>query len=235
MRLLSIALLAAVIFPSSASATSVFYEFEAAVDSVSTGTPVAIGDMVFGSFSYDTDLSGCGLTGAETAIIRFCNPGHETTTPWVAGFTTGVLSVTFDSRVLEGGPLAEPGFVEHHFETQIQFGRFGGEENGTGVDEFSYWANIDSVTDDGRFQETIRFSLLADNDDVWGTLDEGYLIPSDIDLSDFVYRQFSYSDESTGYGFSATVNSLSLIPEPSTASLLALGLVGIAAKRRRSN
>jgi hypothetical protein len=93
MRLLSIALLAAVIFPSSASATSVLYEFEAAVDSVSTGTPVAIGDMVFGSFSYDTDLSGCGLTGAEPVLIRLCGTSHETTPPWIAqNWTTKRLS-----------------------------------------------------------------------------------------------------------------------------------------------
>jgi hypothetical protein len=231
-RLSTAVVLAAVIsvMASTAHATSgsdpYLYAFEAHITSLFGNVPVDLDDPVYGFFSYSGDLGNCGATGYEAALATYCNAKNSESS---AGFTTGSLAWSTLSLPPDG------------YSSQQTFYAGRPWDDGANV----YPGDPDSLSASYQTPEgSLSIFLTADNQNVWECCSNpgGYygsffpLIPTDLDLSDFVTKEMRYTSASGG--FIAEIRGLrqvSPVPEPTAALLFGAGLcvAGMAARRSR--
>lgn len=178
------------------------------------GGPVALGNLVQGQFSFNTDapLSGYQPTPPTTGtyLLYDLDPSLSS-----MSFTIGTLGF------ISGSTLAPLGQVANN------------ASNVSGWDVFSYSAS--KAYDPIMFQSG-GISLF----DSSGTAFSSPSLPSSLNLSSFSYRQLSagWLRQADGDQLLLSATLLSLDPvaavsEPSSHALLAAGLLGIAWVRRR--
>jgi hypothetical protein len=174
---------------------------------------------VFGYFSFNTDVSACGLTGGENALITYCNPTPSTDPEWIAGLTTGELTSVLTSSDLDFNP-----YLNLYASREYEVGSVIIPKD---YDYLSYTAF-------GGGEEIEIF--LEGPSDIWERYSGSIpIIPTELNLSDFDTRELFYQNDSMS--FTAEIGSLRIvptIPEPTAALLFGAGiaLVGSATRRR---
>jgi hypothetical protein len=199
-----------------AQASQLTFNFTATV-TATDGTVVGLGDSLSGQFAYNDELSACGQTGAEPALVTFCNagPGYTIGAEWFGSITFGSQTVSLSSSQAD-------------IELQIFLGRFvdpGDPSQGHGADSFHFSSQTGEFIIDLR---NFGGTALGDPD---GTFPS---IPTAFDLAAWP-DQSTLRSSNLGLGvFTAQLTTLTLaVPEPGSSLIVGLGLLGVLATRRK--
>jgi len=197
--------------------------------------PLLLGQTFSGAFEFDPldQSTGCGLTGAETALIWFCDTSYDhPEIEWGAVFSVGAQDFalassdpgafaevsTFAGRCYNGGDLSSP-----------DCGGFDG-------DGFAFRIWIDALD----FSSQLYFDINV-YDPMPTVLDapqDGFAyIPDHVDLADWQggrvsIGHYDYTTMTTTFYMRATLTSLLVVPEPGTATLVAMGLAMVVSRAR---
>jgi len=226
-RIVSIA--ATLVVCASLTTTDVFagkvnYQFSGEVGSSSlTAAGIDVGDVVSGSLMFDPDeLTLFGTLSVGTIYILDTSCGTSTVSLDVDGLDLSLPTVPlvpppiFPSSIIVGNDRDLDGIV-------------------SSVDAADYFAINYEIVDPTDAAERWAISLtLADTT---GTLYSDESVPMSLNLADFDSRQLLIIEDpglTIGGNALASIDSLVLVPEPSTLTLLAIGMVALLALPVRS-
>lgn len=211
---LSLSILAVLLSVTPASATLLQVDFSGVIDEVFDGASnplfqgtIAVGTPFSGQFVYDDALAPSSTT--PTAAL------HDVLTP------PGSFAAALAGYVMQADGL---------YEIQVQ--------NGVGD---AYRASADADVTSGSFGgsgslSNVAFSILLEDYLTATALSSTVLADASLDLADWVTARFAFEVVDASFDFATargpiTSLTVTIIPEPATALLLALGCAALAARR----